>query len=76
MSASPGACPRAAFQAAAMRGWFSSVLIWSRLAMPIGPRASSTVISTPNCWNAFTKTPIGACEPWSIIVPAQSKTTA
>ena len=47
-----------------------------RLAMPIGPRASAMVTSTPNCAKASTKAPIGAREPWSTRVPAQSKITA
>ena len=47
-----------------------------RFAMPIGMRASSTVMATPNSAKASTKTPIGASDPWSTTVPAQSKTTA
>ena len=43
---------------------------------PIGPRACSIVTATPKRSKALTKTPIGAKEPKSIIVPAQSKTTA
>ena len=39
--------PCAACQRAAMSGCVSSVLMWSRFGMPIGPRASSIVIGTP-----------------------------
>src|SRR5262245_28154055 len=54
----------------------SMAQIWSHFGRPIGPRASAIVTSTPNSLKALTKTPIGANEPKSIIVPAQSKTTA
>ena len=50
--------------------------MWSHLAMPMGPRASSMVSATPNFSNSRTKAPIGAQEPKSRMVPAQSKTTA
>src|SRR5262245_25644753 len=42
----------------------------------MGLRASATVTSRPNRLNVLTKTPIGANEPKSIMVPAQSNTTA
>src|SRR5258707_15725934 len=47
-----------------------------RLAMPIGPRASSMVTSMPKVAKVSTNAPIGASEPWSTTVPAQSKITA
>jgi hypothetical protein len=59
-----------------MRGSAMIAAMCGRLAMPIGPRASSIVRSTPNSANVSTKAPIGASDPWSTTVPAQSKMTA
>ena len=50
--------------------------MWSHLAMPIGPRACSMLTLMPNCPKSRTKAPIGAQDPKSSKVPAQSKTTA
>ena len=50
--------------------------MWSRLDSPIGPRASSSVSVIPKVANASTKICVGASEPWSTSVPAQSKITA
>src|SRR6478672_7443220 len=76
MSALPGAWPCACSQAAAMRGAFISASICCHFGMPMGPRASSIEMSTPKPLNTSTKAPMGARDPKSTIVPAQSKTTA
>ncbi|CFW08437.1 Uncharacterised protein [Bordetella pertussis] len=44
--------------------------------MPMGPRACSSEICTPKRAKASTKTLVGAKEPKSTSVPAQSKTSA
>jgi hypothetical protein len=44
--------------------------------MPMGPRAPSMLMSMPNSANVSTNAPIGASDPWSTTVPAQSKITA
>jgi hypothetical protein len=59
-----------------MRGRAISAAMCGRFAMPIGPRASSIEISTPNSAKALTKAPMGASDPWSITVPAQSNIAA
>ena len=63
MSPSVGARPCFRFQASAIRGNAASAAICGRLAMPIGPRASSMLISTPNSANVSTNAPIGASDP-------------
>jgi hypothetical protein len=49
--------------------------MWSRLFLPMGPRATAAVMGTPprrkHSWKAAT----GAHEPKSTIVPAKSKIT-
>src|SRR4051794_32829250 len=50
--------------------------MWSRFASPIGPRASSSVRSTPNSSKVRTNASTGARLPKSTVVPAQSKITA
>ncbi len=63
MSLSSGARPCRRFQASATRGKAAIAAMCGRLAMPIGPRASSIVISTPNSAKVSTNAPIGASEP-------------
>ena len=50
--------------------------MWSRLARPMGPRASAMVSSMPNSRNTSTNAAAGAREPKSTTVPDQSKITA
>ena len=63
MSLSPGAFPWRVAQAARTRGSAQRAAMCGRLAMPIGPRASAMVSSTPNSAKVSTKAPIGAREP-------------
>ena len=75
-SASSGMWPCAACQRA--RTDSSAVMRWicTRLCAPIGARASSMVIGTPWRANTSTNTTAGATQPKSIVVPAQSSSTA
>ena len=56
----------------------SSVMRWicTRLCAPIGARASSTVMGTSLRLNTSTNTTAGAMQPKSMVVPAQSSSTA
>src|ERR1700749_2754120 len=76
MSTLAGSWPCAFCQAAAIRGAFINASICCHFGRPMGPRASSIAISPPKPRNTSTKAPIGAREPKSTMVPAQSKTTA
>ena len=76
MSSSVGAWPVRSVHWAAIDGIAIIALMWSRLGMPMGVRASSMVAEMSKRPKASTKTPMGAKEPKSIIVPAQSNTAA
>ena len=68
---------RAGFRhASATRGSAASAAMWSRFAVPIGPRASASDTVTPWRAKSSTNTPAGAREPKSIVVPARSKATS
>jgi hypothetical protein len=56
----------------------SSVSFWmcTRLCAPIGTRASAVLIGTPRRRKTSTNTTAGAMQPKSIVVPAQSSSTA
>jgi hypothetical protein len=50
--------------------------MWTRLWAPIGSRASAMLIGTPWRSNTLANTTAGAMQPKSIVVPAQSSSTA
>ena len=76
VSAIVGAAPLVAVQRSVTGGYWSRAQTWSSLARPMSRRASAADTGTPSAAKAATRASIGATQPKSTMVPAQSKMTA